>query len=163
MSKNIVETLVGLLVLIVAGYFLYYAYFTTQVIASSSQSHTLFAKFDKADGINIGSDVKVSGIRVGKVTTQELDPATFQAVLALRISADIKLPSDTTAEILGNGLLGEKYIALSPGSESEYLEDNSYIEFTQSSISLESLIGKFMFGVDKGQTNKGQSDNKANK
>ncbi|MCE2993298.1 MAG: outer membrane lipid asymmetry maintenance protein MlaD [Alphaproteobacteria bacterium] len=149
MSKNLVETLVGLLVLLVAGYFLYYAYSTTQVVKGGNHSYTLFARFDKADGVNLGSDVKISGIRVGKVVEQELDAKTFQAVLVLKISGDIKLPIDTGAEIIGNGLLGEKYVSLSPGSDDEYLENNSNIEFTQSAISLESLIGKFMFGVDK--------------
>lgn len=156
MNKNIIETIVGALVLIVAAYFMYYAYSTTQTIASSANSYVLFGKFSRADGVNLGSDVRIAGIKVGKVTAQTLDPKTFQAILELSIRSDITLPTDTSAEIIGNGLLGEKYISLVPGADEEMLGNKAFLEFTQSSISLESLIGKFMFSGD----NKGDEKNK---
>lgn len=161
MGKNIVETIVGAVVLLVAAYFLYYAYGTTQVVSNGSSGYVVLAKFDRVDGLNLGGDVRVSGIKVGKVVKQELDPKTFQAVLEIKIQSDIKLPVDTSAEIVGNGLLGEKYLALVPGADEESIEPNGYIEFTQSSISLEGLIGKFMFGVDKGKDDKDGTDAKA--
>jgi phospholipid/cholesterol/gamma-HCH transport system substrate-binding protein len=160
-KENILETLIGAVVLLVAAYFLHYAYTTTQVITGDHQ-YVLFAKFDKVDGINLGGDVRISGIKVGKVTSQILDPKTFQAVLGFSIKPEIKLPVDTSAEIVGNGLLGDKYVALVPGSDGEVLKNKDYIEYTQSSISLESLIGKFMFGVDKDKKKdeiKSSSDN----
>lgn len=145
MNNNITETIVGAIVLFVAAYFLYYAYGTTQGNSSVQNGYTVVAKFDRVDGLNPGSDVKISGIKVGKVTSFELDPKSFRAVLNLSLRNDIQLPSDTSAEIIGNGLLGEKYVALVPGADDEKIPTNGQIEFTQSSISLESLIGKFMF------------------
>lgn len=145
MNNNITETIVGAIVLFVAAYFLYYAYGTTQGNSSVQNGYTVVAKFARVDGLNPGSDVKISGIKVGKVTSFELDPTTFRAVLQLSLRNDIQLPSDTSAEIIGNGLLGEKYVALVPGADDEKIPSNGQIEYTQSSISLESLIGKFMF------------------
>ncbi len=145
---NIMETLIGAIVLLVAAYFLHYAYTTTQIVTNDNQ-YVLFSKFDRVDGVNLGGDVRVSGIKVGKIISQTLDPHTFQAILELSINPAIKLPVDTSAEIIGNGLLGEKYVALVPGADDEFLKNKDYIEYTQSSISFESLIGKFMFGVDK--------------
>lgn len=145
MNNNFTETLVGAIVIFVAAYFLYYAYGTTQSSTAPNNSYTVVAKFDRVDGLNPGSDVKISGIKVGKVTSFELDPSSFRAVLNLSLRNDILLPSDTSAEIIGNGLLGEKYVALVPGADEEKIPTNGQIEFTQSSISLESLIGKFMF------------------
>jgi phospholipid/cholesterol/gamma-HCH transport system substrate-binding protein len=161
MSKNFVESIVGLLVLITAFCFLYYAYSTTMIISDSSAGYRLFAKFDRIDGLNVGSDVKISGIKVGKIISQDLDPKTFQAILQLNIVKDLKLPTDTSAEIVSNGLLGDKYVALVPGSENEFFIDKSTIEFTQSSVSLESLIGKFMFNsaTDSAKTEWKQQNN----
>lgn len=153
MGKNIVETIVGGIVLLIAAYFLHYAYGTTKVLDGSS-GYAVMAKFDRVDGVNLGGDVRISGIKVGKVIKQSLDPKTFQAVLELKIESDLKIPSDSSAEIVGNGLLGEKYIALVPGSDEDAIEPNGYIEYTQSSISLEGLIGKFMFGLDKNKDGK---------
>lgn len=145
---NIIETLIGALVLVVAAYFLHYAYGTTQVIRNGNH-YIVFGKFDRVDGLNLGGDVRISGIKVGKVLSQTLDPKTFQAVLELSILTDIKLPVDSSAEIISGGLLGDKYVSLTPGSDEEHLADKSFIEYTQSSISLEGLISKFMFGLNK--------------
>lgn len=146
MSKNIVETLIGALVIVIATTFLYFAYTTTNITGGSESGTVIIAKFDRADGLNLGSEVKIGGVRVGKVADLSLDPKTFQAIATLRIRDGVSLPVDSTAEIIGNGLLGEKYVAIIPGSETDHISNNGAIEFTQSSISLESLIGKFIFG-----------------
>jgi phospholipid/cholesterol/gamma-HCH transport system substrate-binding protein len=148
MNKETIETWVGALVILLAAFFVYYAYGTTKSV-NKSDGYVLQAKFNRIDGLGLGSDVKISGIKVGTVVAQKLDDQTFQAILEMRIRKDLKLPTDSTAEIVGNGLLGEKYVALTPGADDETLKENEFISFTQSSISLESLIGKFMFGVDK--------------
>lgn len=145
MSKNLVETLVGAIVIIIAAAFLYSAYKTTDVGVGLGSGYSLSAKFDRADGLNLGSDVKVGGIKVGKVIGQSLDEKNYQAIISMTINDEVKLPSDTTAEIIGNGLLGEKYVALIPGADDEKLSDGGIIEYTQSAVSLESLIGKFIF------------------
>jgi phospholipid/cholesterol/gamma-HCH transport system substrate-binding protein len=146
MSKNLVETLVGALVLVIAFVFLYNAYKTTDIVGSGKSGYELQAKFDRADGLNFGGDVKVGGIKVGKVTSLTVDPKSFKAIVKMKIYSDIQFPSDSTAEIIGNGFLGDKYLSIVPGADDEHLADGGVIEFTQSSISLESLIGKFIFG-----------------
>jgi phospholipid/cholesterol/gamma-HCH transport system substrate-binding protein len=148
MRKDLLETLVGVIVVLVAVLFVYYAYGTTKSL-DKAEGYVLHAKFNRIDGLRIGSDVRVAGIKVGAVIGNDLDPQTYQAILAMRVRNDIKLPIDSAAEIVGNGLLGDKYVALAPGADEEMLKENDFISFTQSSISLESLIGKFMFGVDK--------------
>lgn len=146
MSKNIVETLVGALVMIIAGAFLYFAYTTTNISGNSEKGYILTAKFDRADGLIVGSDVKVGGVKVGQVLELHLDQKNYQAVAKLKIRQGVSLPVDSSAEIDSNGLLGEKYIAIIPGADSDHISENGAIEFTQSSVSLESLLGKFIFG-----------------
>ena len=156
MNKNTIETFVGLLVLLVASYFLYYAYNVTQEHnLDAAHQYNLYAKFDRIEGINVGGDVKLAGIKIGKIISLDLDKSSYQAVLKLGIDNEVVLPSDTSAEISSNGLLGEKYISITPGSDDETLKDQATIQFTQSSISLEALIGKFMFSGDKGKSENG--------
>ena len=78
-------------------------------------------------------------------------------MVEISIMSGIQVPADTTAEIIGNGLLGEKYVSLVPGSDAEMLKNGAKLEFTQSSVSLEGLLGKYIFGGDKKGSN---GDNK---
>lgn len=161
MSKNIVETLVGAVVIIIAAGFLYFAYTTTDLTGGSEKGYTVIAKFDRADGLNLGSDVKIGGVKIGKVIDLNLDRKTYQAIAKIRVRSGIDLPVDSTAEIISNGLLGDKYVAIVPGSDIDHIADNGVIEFTQSSISLENLIGKYIFGSankDKGKGNEPQKE-----
>lgn len=149
MSRNIVETLIGALVLVIAGGFLFFAYKSGNV--QKAEGYTVNAKFDRVDGLNLGSDVRVSGIKVGAVTGQGIDPETYQAVITLTVNDSVKLPKDSSAEIIGDGLLGGKYVALIPGGDTEMMAAGDEIKYTQSSISLESLIGKFIYGGTDGK------------
>ncbi len=150
MKDKAFETLVGLIVLIVAGAFLIFAYKTSD-IGASSDSYKVSAKFDSVTGLNLGSDIKIGGIKIGVVTEQKLDQETYQAVLTFNINKNVKIPKDSTAAIVGDGLLGNKYVSIAPGADENFLSEGSNIYFTQSSINLESLIGKFIFGsVDNG-------------
>jgi len=87
MSGNLVETLIGAMVLLVAAFFLYFSYFKADVEAVSGYSLT--AKFDKVDGVKTGSDVMLAGIKVGTVTHQSLDSNEFLAVLMLSLASDV--------------------------------------------------------------------------
>lgn len=142
--KNVFETLVGAIVLVVALGFVITAYKTGSVKEVSG--YTLVAKFDRADGLSEGSDVRVSGIKVGSVTEQTIEPGTYMAIVKMSVEDDVKLPNDSSAEIIGTGLIGNKYVALVPGGAEEMFKNNDQIKITQPSISLESLIGKFIFG-----------------
>jgi phospholipid/cholesterol/gamma-HCH transport system substrate-binding protein len=144
MSRNAVETVMGAVVLVVAAVFLFFAYTTTQVQAVSG--YDLTARFDRVDGVRQGTDVKISGIKVGSVATATLDPKTFLATLRLSIASDIKLPKDTVASIKSAGLLGDNFVALDPGNEDAMIPPGGTIEHTQSPIDLMGLIGQFIFG-----------------
>lgn len=149
MTNNALESIVGSIVLFVAVVFFYSAYTSSFAVKATDATYNLYAKFARIDGINRGADVKISGIPVGKVSDQSLDPITYQAVLKFHIKNGIKVPADSVAEIVGNGFLGDKYINIQAGADTEMLSPDGSIEFTQSSISLESMIGKFLFGLDK--------------
>jgi phospholipid/cholesterol/gamma-HCH transport system substrate-binding protein len=143
MQNNFFETLVGFFVLSVAGIFLYFAY---SVNASNiGKSYQLNAKFDRIDGLSVGNSVKLSGVKVGTVSSINIDPQTYRALVGFSVRNDIHLPLDSSADIVSDGLLGGKYIHLAPGAESDMLKENEYLEFTQSAVNLESLISKFMF------------------
>lgn len=150
MQKNIVETLMGAVVLIAALAFLIFAYQKSDVRVQDG--YTVTAKFDNASGIALGSDVRVGGIKVGVVSDLGLDPTTYQALVSMQVSKSTKLPKDSSAAITGDGLLGGKYVQIAPGGDEEFLGKGDVIQYTQSSVNLEEMIGKFMFsggGADK--------------
>ena len=143
MARNLLETLLGAIVLIVAIGFLLFAYNTSQV--ERDGGYELFARFDKVDGLEQGSDVRISGIKVGTVIGQSLDPQTYRAEVRFNLREDIRLPADTSAAVVSNGLLGGKYLALVPGGDIEMLEPGGEITLTQSAVNLEDLIGHMIF------------------
>jgi phospholipid/cholesterol/gamma-HCH transport system substrate-binding protein len=150
MSRNVIETVMGGVVLLIAGGFLVTAYQGRQ-LNTLKDGYVVNAKFDDASGIVSGSDVRIGGVKVGVVDTMTLDNKTFRAIVGLKLSHGVDVPADSTAIIKGDGLLGSKFVALDPGGSNEFLKTGEEIQFTQSSISLEEMIGKFMFsggGVD---------------
>lgn len=157
--RSFAEVATGAVVILVAGGFLGYA------VAHSGRTdhggYPLKARFDRIDGLGVGSDVRIAGVKVGRVLSAEVDPRTFQAVVEFNVADDIKLPKDSSAAIESDGLLGGKYIALSPGGDEETLPPNGTVTITQSSINIEELLGKFVFSVanlnsaDKGDVKSG--------
>jgi len=142
-SGNLVETLIGAVVLAVAGFFLYFSYDKADI--GVVQGYTLTAKFDKVDGVKVGSDVMLAGIKVGTVMAQTLDAKEYLAVLELSLSSDVKLPDDSAIKIASDGLLGGKYLSIDPGGSEDYLEAGEEILFTQGSVDLTELIGKAIY------------------
>lgn len=147
MQKNFIETLAGLVVLSVAALFIWMAYDQGIVEGEVKDGYLVNAVFDSIDGIEMGCDVRVSGVKVGKVVDISLNNPSYSAQVQMKVFHTVKLPSDTSAEILMMGLMGGKYISLVPGAEDDTLKDGDSIEFTQSPINLESLIGKLIFGA----------------
>ena len=143
MRNNIVEAVIGIIVLVVAGFFLNFSFTSQQ--SGSNDSYNLIAHFDRIDGLNSGGDIRISGVKVGNTSKLEVNPKTFQAKVIMNIRADFKIPDDSSAEIVSEGFMGGKYIALVPGSSETYLKAGEEIAYTQSAISLEALIGKFLF------------------
>lgn len=144
MSSNLVESLIGAIVLLVAGWFLVFAYEHTDM--ASSDGYTLLARFDRIDGLGVGSDVRMAGIKVGTIVENKLDPQTYQAIVKFSVNADVKLPIDTAAIITAEGLLGGTYMNLSPGGMEETLLDGDEVSETQDAVDLLGLIGKFIYG-----------------
>ena len=149
MSRNHLETLLGAVVLIVAVGFLAFAYNSSQI--EQNDGYELIARFDKVDGLEPGSDVRISGIKVGSVLDQTLDPETYRAEVRFTLRDDVRLPADTSAAVVSNGLLGGKYLALVPGGDIEMLEPGDEVTLTQSAVNLEDLIGHMIFSQGGGE------------
>ncbi|MBT5455807.1 MAG: outer membrane lipid asymmetry maintenance protein MlaD, partial [Rhodospirillaceae bacterium] len=126
MGKNLVETLIGAVVLGVAVIFFVFAY--SKGGLKTVEGYTLIGKFDRVDGLVEGSDVRLSGIKIGTITQQALDPETYLAVLTMSIKPDIKLPRDSSAQVASDGLLGDKYLSLQAGGDDEMLKEGGEIE-----------------------------------
>ncbi len=143
MKNNIVETLMGAVVLLVAGFFFVFAYQNSgsQVIDSVEYS----AAFDRVDGVIVGSDVRMSGVKVGTISALTIDPQTYLAKVSFTVDKNIKLPKDSSAEVVSDGLLGGKYLAIVPGGDEAFLAAGNTIIHTQSSVNLEALIGQLIF------------------
>lgn len=104
-----------------------------------AEGYPLIARFDKAEGVALGTEVRVGGVVVGKVTQQKLDDR-FRAVLTLRLADSVKLPTDSNAVVQTDSLLGAKFISLQPGGDDKNLQSGEEIAYTQSSLSLQDLL-----------------------
>ena len=149
MRGNLLETVMGAVVLVVAALFLYFAFSTSQLRAVPG--YELIADFERVDGIREGGDVRISGIKIGSIIAQTLDTKTFLARLRMSIDPSVKVPDDTVAEIVSAGLLGDKYLSLVPGGSDNVIPPGGRIKYTQSSISLENLIGQMIFSAPGGK------------
>src|SRR5215469_8441909 len=156
MTGNVIETVMGGVVLVVAALFLFFAYSTSQVRAV--QGYPVTAQFDSITGIRDGSDVRIAGVKVGSIVSETLDPKTFLADVRMSIDPAYKLPDDTVAEIVSNGLLGDQQMALVPGGSEQMIPPGGQIKFTQSPVSLENLIGQMIFSQPGGQKKPGEGE-----
>ncbi|MGQ0800423.1 MAG: outer membrane lipid asymmetry maintenance protein MlaD [Pseudomarimonas sp.] len=119
-------------------------------------TYEVVARFANTGELKARAPVKIAGVRVGEVATLVLDPERYEAVATLRLSATAgELPMDTSAGIFTSGLLGERYVGLTPGGDPESLKDGDEIMLTQSAVVLEQLIGKYMFGSAEGDKAEG--------
>lgn len=148
MGGSLVETLIGAVVLAVAVIFLIFAYNKAGV--AKVEGYELVAKFDKVDGIRVGSDVVMSGIKIGSVVEQRLDPESYLAVLRLSIADGIRLPNDSVVKVTSAGLLGDKYLAVDPGGAEELLKPGDAFEFSVGSVDLLDLLGKAIYSTGRG-------------
>ena len=151
MRRNAIETVMGAVVLLVAGVFVFFAYDMAQVKAVAGYEVT--ALFYKIGGLNEGSDVRISGIKVGTVVDHELDSESYDARVRMTITREVKLPVDTVASIASEGLLGGKYVRLEPGTDKSVIKDGGTITKTKDFRSLEDQVGEIIFlatGGDEG-------------
>ena len=143
MRRGSLETAVGALVIVIAVIF---AIFTFKVTDYGRETgYLLFAEFNHVGSIKTGSDVRVGGIPVGRVTELSLNPETFKARISLDIESKYNFPLDTAVTIGSEGLLGGSFVEIVPGGMDGNLQPNDEIEFTQDSVDMLQLLGKFMF------------------
>ena len=145
MSENVAEVIVGGAVLAVAIGFLTYAGQITGFSGGQSE-YDLRASFRSADGVNVGTEVRLAGVKVGRVTAINLDTATYRAETVFTVREGIEVPDDSAVAVSSEGLLGGNYVEILPGGSPFFFAKGDEIEFTQGSVSLVSLLMKFVAG-----------------
>lgn len=141
MRESLFETLVGLGVVLVAGFFLVFS-LSQRSDAGTGGGYVLLAKFPRADGVAPGTDVRVAGLKVGSVTEVKVNPQTLKADVKLTVSRDISLPLDSTAKIQADGLLGGNYVFIEPGGDPDNLptDGSGVFDFTSGSVDILRLL-----------------------
>ncbi len=147
MRRSVLETITGAAVLLAAAVFVFFAYSTADI--GRGGGYEVTAEFDNIGGLSVGADVRMSGIRIGAVSGQRLDTQTFAALVTFSIDPSVSLPTDSSVKIASESLLGGKYVQVTPGAEDDTIPPGGRIRFAQSSVSIEDLIGRFIFsGAD---------------
>ena len=149
MKSNTFEAIIGALVITLSIVFLYFGF--SSIKLNKSDNYNISALFNRIDGIKIGSDIRMSGIKIGTVARQELDNSTFEAKVFMSIDSKILIPDDSSAKITSDGLLGGNYISIEPGGSDIFLLNNEEVLFTQGSVDLIGLVGEALFSVDDGE------------
>lgn len=108
--------------------------------------YTVYAEFEKAGGIKPGSVVEIAGVEVGKVKSIKLNSNDYQALVEFTIYKDVKIQEDAIASIKTKGLIGEKYVQITPGGSEKIIPNGGRIRETESAVDLEELISKYVFG-----------------
>ena len=129
------------------------AYLTIQVGTGSvvgGNTYLLESRFTNTGGLHPGSSVMVAGVTVGRVEAVRIEPTDFSAIVTMRVLSGLQLPTDSMASIKTTGLIGDKFISLSPGADETSMKPGARITLTESAVDLESLFGRMAFGsVDK--------------
>jgi phospholipid/cholesterol/gamma-HCH transport system substrate-binding protein len=144
-KKIDLELAVGFFVLIGVLCFGYLSIKLGRLEFFGKEKYVLYAKFEKAGGIKPGAVVEIAGVEVGSVKSITLNK-DYQAEIALIINKDVKIQEDAIASIRTKGLIGEKYVEISPGGSDKILPEGGIIRETESAIDLERIIGKYVFG-----------------
>lgn len=148
-ASNTLETLVGAAVIAVAAGFFLYASKTAGVGGNVAGGYKVIAEFDNAQGVNIGTDVRLAGVKIGTVTGHSLNPENYMARVELTLDPTVSLADDTAAKVTSEGLLGGNFIAMDPGGSDTKLADGSLMTVTQGTVDIWSLISQAMFDRNK--------------
>ncbi len=147
-KEQAAETILGAIVALVAVGFLAFAV-TRAGAADASGGYELWARFQRVDGINVGADVRMSGVKVGAVSKVGIDPQTYYAKVTMSVDPIVKLPDDSSARISSDGLLGGAYVSLEPGGSEGMLPKGGEILNTQGSVDILSLLAAAAGGSKK--------------
>lgn len=146
MKRQYTELMVGIFVLISIACIGYLTIRLGKLEIFNNHEYTLKAKFRTVAGLKKDARVEVAGIEVGRISAMNLDLQKLSAVVDIKIRDDVKLSDDTIASIKTSGLIGDKYLNLSPGGSDEFLKDGAFITETQEPLDIEELVSKFVFG-----------------
>ncbi|MDB3891706.1 outer membrane lipid asymmetry maintenance protein MlaD [Alphaproteobacteria bacterium] len=149
MQRNTLETIMGAVVLLAAVGFVSLAYEAADI--KGGDGYVLEAEFGSTGGLSTGDDVRISGIKVGRILYQELDPVTYAARIVMALDPQISLPADSSARITAASLLGGNYLELMPGADDEMLVAGDVIYDTRDPVSLTDLLGKAVFSASDAQ------------
>lgn len=144
MKNSTVETLIGTAVVAIAAAFFIYAYQASDR-GSAAGSYRISAEFDNAEGVSVGTDVRVAGVKIGSVVGFTLNPENFQANVVMELDPKVQLTEDATAKVTAEGLLGSKFISLEQGGAETVLAEGGVISNTQGAVDIWSLISQAMF------------------
>lgn len=145
MTRSVIETVLGAVVLLVAAVFLMFSYKTANV--ATGDGYEITADFAGIGGLKTGDDVRISGVKIGTVADVELDDESFLARVYINVGDDYKLPLDTAALISSDSLLGGRYLALEPGADEDFIKPGGKVQYTQAPQNLEQLLGQFIFSM----------------
>jgi phospholipid/cholesterol/gamma-HCH transport system substrate-binding protein len=148
------ETILGAIVAAVAIGFLTFA-LTRAGQAEGPGGYPLIAHFNRVDGISVGSDVRLAGVKIGAVSGMSLDNSTYMAKLTLSIQPAVKIPEDSSAKISTDGLLGGAYVSLDAGGSDTTLPSNGEIESTQGSVDLLTTLVNAVSGMNNSSQTSG--------
>lgn len=143
LRENVGEAVVGLLVVLLAIWFVLFAWNRTGG-GERAGAVRVTALFPNASGVSVGTDVRVAGLKIGSVAAQKLDPQSYQVAVTLALDPSVKLPADSSASITSEGLLGSTFVALTPGGSPTMLKSGDTITDTQGAMDLMALIGQFI-------------------
>ena len=146
MRESLFESLVGVLVVAVAGIFLFFS-LQQRSEAAPADSYQLVAKFNRVDGISAGSDVRMAGVKIGAVNTITLDPKSYKAVVNFTVKKGVQVPDDSTAQVLSDGLLGGAYLGIMVGGSFDYIPEGGTVEFTRGSVDLLTVLAEVAGGA----------------
>jgi phospholipid/cholesterol/gamma-HCH transport system substrate-binding protein len=147
MSDSAAETVIGAVVLAVAGGFIFYA--AQHSDFGTGGDYEVTAVFRKADGLTVGGDVRISGVKVGSIRQVSLDPKSYSADVRMSIADGVQIPDDSAATVASDGLLGGAHVSIQPGGSEFMLDPGGEITITQGSVNLMDLIGRAVTGGEK--------------
>ena len=146
MRNKSADVLAGIFVIIGLVCMGYLAIKMGKMEVLGNDGYTVYARFTSIAGLRAGADIEIAGVRVGRVTSIGLDQKRDMAMVSLHINNGVELYDDALASVRTSGLIGDKYILLSPGGSGDPLKDGDEVSDTESALDLESMIGKFIFG-----------------
>ena len=145
MNRLNVELVVGLFMVVGFLCFVWLSVKLGNVSLFEEKMYSVQAQFGSISGLKEGADVEIAGVKVGKVTDIKLDGGEYEAIVDISINDNYKLQDDSIASIRTAGVIGDKYVSITPGGSEDYIEPGGEIEETESAVSLEELISKYIF------------------